>query len=115
MSDYNIHKEATVHLIIRLSGAGYPLLDDARLGIAAGGQIQQKIYKDKYRSNIYDEDARERVWIHIVSTDLWEVRIESYTRTQNLTPVRVLPELSHQLLQSYLEVRSSFFFWATSY
>jgi len=47
-------------------------LEDARIGIAAGGQIKQKIYKDNKRANIYDEDARQRVWIHTVSTDLWE-------------------------------------------
>jgi hypothetical protein len=51
-------------------------LEDARIGIAAGGQIQQKIYKDNKRSNIYDEDAPVRVWIHTVSTDLWEVSVE---------------------------------------
>ncbi|KAF8341817.1 hypothetical protein F5887DRAFT_976144 [Amanita rubescens] len=43
------------------------------MGIAAGGQIQQKIYKDNKPANIYDEDACERVWIHTVSTDLWEL------------------------------------------
>ena len=75
------------------------------MGIAAGGQIQQKIYKDKNRANIYDEDARERIWIHTVSTDLWEVCIEFLARTQNLTSVRVLLEWSHQSLQFYLEVR----------
>ena len=76
LSDYNIQKDSTLHLVLRLRGGGWLPLEDARMGIAAGGQIQQKIYKDKHRPNIYDEDARERVWIHIVSTDLWEVRIE---------------------------------------
>ena len=76
MSDYNIPSGAILHLILRLRGGGYLALEDARMGIAAGGQIQQKIYPDDKPANIYDEDARERVWIHTISTDLWEVRIE---------------------------------------
>ena len=76
MSDYNIEKGSTLHLVLRLRGGGYPELEGARMGIAAGGQIQQKIYKDNKRANIYDEDARGRVWIHTISTDLWEVCIE---------------------------------------
>ena len=74
-SDYNIHQGSTIHLVLRLCGGGYLPLEDTRIGIAAGGQIQQKIYKDNHRANIYDEDAHERVWIHTVSTDLWEVSI----------------------------------------
>ena len=75
MSDYNILPGSVLHLLLRLRGGGCPRLEGARLGIAAGGQIQQKIYTDNKPANIYDEDARERVWIHTVSTDLWEVRI----------------------------------------
>ena len=75
MSDYNIFPGAVIHLVKRLVGGGYVELEGARMGIAAGGQIQQKIYTDNKPANIYDEDARERVWIHTVSTDLWEVRI----------------------------------------
>jgi len=74
MSDYNIIPGGVIHLVLRLRGGGYIELEDARIGIAAGGQIKQKIYKDDKRANIYDEDARQRVWIHTVSTDLWEVR-----------------------------------------
>ena len=74
--DYNILPGSVLHLVLKLRGGGYSQLEDACMGIAAGGQIQQKIYKDKKRANIYDNEARERVWIHTVSTDLWEVRIE---------------------------------------
>ncbi len=75
MSDYNIPPGAVIHLIMSLRGGGYVELEGALMGIAAGGKIKQKIYTDNKRANIYDEDARERVWIHTVSTDLWEVRI----------------------------------------
>jgi hypothetical protein len=75
-SDYDVEEEDVVHLVLRLRGGGCAPLEDARLGIAAGGQVQQKIYKDKKRTNIYDEDAPVRVWIHTVSTDLWEVSVE---------------------------------------
>ena len=84
MSDYNTREESTLHLVLRMRGGGYVELEGARMGIAAGGHIQQKIYPDNKRANIYDEDARERVWIHTVSTELWEVRIEFYQDASNL-------------------------------
>ena len=80
MSDYNIQKGSILHLVLRLRGGGYAELEDACMGIAAGGKIKQAIYTDNKRANIYDEDAHERIWIHTVSTDLWEVRIELQTR-----------------------------------
>jgi len=36
------------------------------------GKLNRRSTRTKKRANIYDEDAPERVWIHIVSTDLWE-------------------------------------------
>ena len=75
MLDYNIGPGATLHLVLRIRGGGGRELEGARMGIAAGGQIQQKIYPDDKPANIYDEDACQRVWIHTVSTDLWEVCI----------------------------------------
>jgi hypothetical protein len=75
-ADYNVPGGAVLLLVLRLRGGGARRLEDARMGISAGGQIQQKIYKDNNRSNIYDEDVHERVWIHTVSTDLWEVSVE---------------------------------------
>ena len=74
-SDYNIHQGSTIYLVLRLHGGGYLLLEDTCIGIAGGGQIQQKIYKDNHHANIYDEDAYGCAWIHTVSTDLWEVSI----------------------------------------
>lgn len=43
------------------------------MGIAAGGQIKQKIYKDTRPTSLYDEETVERLWIHTVSTSMWEV------------------------------------------
>ncbi|KAH8834331.1 hypothetical protein DL96DRAFT_1580212 [Flagelloscypha sp. PMI_526] len=73
LSEYNIQKESTLHLVLRLRGGGYDTLDDGRMGIAAGGKITQKIYQDTYSPVVYDEEAQTRVFIHTVSTAAWEV------------------------------------------
>ena len=49
--------------------------NDHEIGIAAGGKIVQKIYRDSRRVNAYDEECAERVWVHTISTPAWEVRI----------------------------------------
>ena len=71
--DYNIQKESTLHLILRLRGGGCAQLGDGRMGLAAGGKITQKIYEDTNSTSVYDEDAVQRVFIHTVSTAAWEV------------------------------------------
>ncbi|KAK7038015.1 ubiquitin-like domain-containing protein [Favolaschia claudopus] len=71
--DYNIHKESTIHLVMRLRGGGHLPLEGGRMGIAAGGKITQKIYEDSYAPAVYDEDNAHRVFIHTVSTAAWEV------------------------------------------
>jgi hypothetical protein len=87
---YDVQKESTIHLILRLRGGGEFILDttllvllnsspghlplgEPRMGMAAGGRIEQKIYEDKRPPDAYDEEAAERVWIHTVSTAAWEV------------------------------------------
>ncbi|KAH8813836.1 hypothetical protein DL96DRAFT_1625494 [Flagelloscypha sp. PMI_526] len=42
------------------------------MGIAAGGKIIQKIYRDTNSTLVYDEENPLRVFIHTVPTDLWE-------------------------------------------
>jgi hypothetical protein len=53
--------------------SGAAPLEEPRMGIAAGGCIEQNIYKDIRPPSAYDEEAAERVWIHTVSTAAWEV------------------------------------------
>ncbi|KAJ7177930.1 hypothetical protein C8R46DRAFT_1212662 [Mycena filopes] len=43
---YNIIKESTLHLVLRLRG-GYTVSAIGCMGIAAGGKITQRVYKDK--------------------------------------------------------------------
>ncbi|KAJ6588408.1 hypothetical protein B0H19DRAFT_1248071 [Mycena capillaripes] len=73
LSDYNIQDGNTLHLALRLRGGGYETLDDGRMGIAAGGKITQKIYKDVHSPLVYDDENRYRVFIHTVSTAAWEM------------------------------------------
>lgn len=44
------------------------------IGIAAGGKIEQRIYPDSNPAALYDEENAERLWIHTVSSEVWEVR-----------------------------------------
>jgi hypothetical protein len=55
---------------LRADFIGQPLM-----GIAAGGIISQKVYKDSLSVERYDEEAVQRLWIHTVSTEAWEVRL----------------------------------------
>ena len=48
------------------------------MGLAAGGKITQKIYKDTKSTSVYDEDAIQRVFIHTVSTAAWEVSMTPF-------------------------------------
>jgi ubiquitin len=74
LSDYNIppNDGCTLHLVLRLRGGGYVELEDPRMGLAAGGRIAQKIYKDTRDTNMYDIEASERLCIHTLSTTAWE-------------------------------------------
>jgi hypothetical protein len=43
------------------------------MGLAAGGRITQKIYKDNRAICLCDVEAAERLCIHTLSTTAWEV------------------------------------------
>ncbi|KAJ6499654.1 hypothetical protein C8R47DRAFT_294922 [Mycena vitilis] len=74
--DYGIEHDSTVHLVLRLRG-GPPssdaVPDEGRMGIAAGGKIEQKIYQDTNSPLVYDDENPYRVFIHTVSTAAWEL------------------------------------------
>ena len=48
------------------------------MGLAAGGQISQKIYEDTHAAGLYDEEASERLWVHTVTSAAWEVRLHAF-------------------------------------
>jgi hypothetical protein len=59
--------------------AGCAELEEPRMGLAAGGQISQKIYEDMHPVSLYDEEASERLWVHTVTSAIWEVRLHTFT------------------------------------
>lgn len=67
LSDYNIQRHSTLHMVLRLRG-GYepekPDYDRSKMGLSAGGLIIQKIYHDLHygdRGNYEDEPASCRI------------------------------------------------------
>ncbi|KAJ6588398.1 hypothetical protein B0H19DRAFT_1248064 [Mycena capillaripes] len=73
LSDCNIQKGNIIHLLLRLRGGGGEMLDDGRMGIAAGGKIAQRVYQDVHSPLVYDDENPYRVFIHTVSTVAWEM------------------------------------------
>jgi len=63
LATYRISKEATLHLVLRLRGG-----EKEEMGIAAGGQISQKIYEDPNSIDKWDMDARSSTFVHIVNS-----------------------------------------------
>lgn len=47
-------------------------LSGAEMGLAAGGKMKQKIYDDPYGFDVWDQSNTERVFIHIVNSDMWK-------------------------------------------
>ncbi|MBX3249344.1 MAG: hypothetical protein KF901_19360 [Myxococcales bacterium] len=41
------------------------------LGLAAGGQMEQKIYPDPHGLDTWDVSAASRIFVHLVSSELW--------------------------------------------
>ena len=68
---------------------GYLPLDEARMGLAAGGRISQKVYKDTRLVSWYDDENPERLWVHTVTSAAWEVCLYSSTDPEKTHPYRM--------------------------
>eukprot|EP01113_Clastostelium_recurvatum_P017100 TRINITY_DN2000_c1_g1_i1.p1 TRINITY_DN2000_c1_g1~~TRINITY_DN2000_c1_g1_i1.p1 ORF type:complete len:671 (-),score=145.98 TRINITY_DN2000_c1_g1_i1:45-2057(-) len=68
LMDYNIQKESTLHLVLRLRGCGDPPDERQQMGIAAGGKMQQKIYVDPAKPHMYDISRKMKVFVHCVNS-----------------------------------------------
>lgn len=64
LSHYNIQREATLHLVLRLRGGGD---GSAPMGVAAGGKIRQKIYKDLSERE-YNLHNFQKITVQIVNS-----------------------------------------------
>jgi len=70
LADYNIQRESTLHLVLRLRGGG-DLVQESRMGLAAGGKMKQKIYEDPYGLDFWNQEkkARTRCFVHFVNSE----------------------------------------------
>ncbi|KAH8799279.1 hypothetical protein DL96DRAFT_1477043, partial [Flagelloscypha sp. PMI_526] len=61
-------------------------MPDARMGIAAGGKIIQKIYKDSNSPIVYDDEDPSRIFIHTATTAAWEIITGTVCPLTPITP-----------------------------
>lgn len=71
-SDYNIQRESVLYLVHCLRGGGPDLAEEKRaMGLGVGGMIKQKIYKDSFGVDHWDQSKGTRVFVTIVNSDLF--------------------------------------------
>jgi len=73
LADYNIQRESTLHLVLRLRGGGDEVAE-SRMGLSAGGKMKQKIYEDSYGLDSWNQEkgAQTRCFVHIINSEYFK-------------------------------------------
>lgn len=70
LAEYNVRPGSVVHLVLRLTGGGGGIDPGilSSMGLAAGGQMKQKIYADTFGVQYWDTKHAEKIFVHIVDS-----------------------------------------------
>jgi len=77
LGDYDVAKESTFHLVLRLRGGGHSEPDNPaddqknEMGLGVGGKMVQKIYEDDADIDMYNLEHPTRVFVNIANQILW--------------------------------------------
>merc|ERR1712139_520824 len=65
LGDYNIQKESTLHLVLRLRGPS------EEMAIAVGGTMRQDVYPDPHGPRAWDVKGGQMVRVHLASPAMY--------------------------------------------
>jgi hypothetical protein len=61
-----------LRIVLRLRGGGGGPEPTTSMGIAAGGQIEQEIYKDFHGPDCYAYEHGQRIYVHAINAAAWK-------------------------------------------